>query len=196
MANNIMQTFRTSVAGRQPNVTNSANLQYIAPGQLALNMADQILYTSNGSALIYVGSNQVNLSVTNNISVNGSVGTAGQALLSGGSGANAYWGAGGGGGGTPGGANSQIQINESGTFGGTSALTFNVASNTFSITDGSSNTFIANSSTLIINNASSNVIINSTAIFLSSNVAQTTITAGYSTLVGLQYAISAGFALP
>lgn len=167
------------------------------PGTLTANLA-LVANSTSGLNNIIVGTLtlQGNATTNGSISANGSVGTGGQVLLSGGSGANAYWGAGGGGGGTPGGANSQIQINESGTFGGTSALTFNVASNTFSITDGSSNTFIANSSTLIINNASSNVIINSTAIFLSSNVAQTTITAGYSTLVGLQYAISAGFALP
>lgn len=91
MANNIIQTFRTSVAGRQPNTTTTGNLQYIAAGQLALNMPDQILYTSNGTSLIYVGANQVNLSVGNTITVNGSIGTSGQVLTTNGASGGLYW---------------------------------------------------------------------------------------------------------
>jgi hypothetical protein len=70
MANNIVQVKRTSVAGRTPNTTSSGNSQYIAAGELALNMPDGILYTSNGSALIEVGANntQQNIS-TNNLTV-------------------------------------------------------------------------------------------------------------------------------
>jgi len=49
--------FRTSTAGRQPNTTSSGNSQYIPAGGFALNMADQILYTSDGTNLIIVGSN-------------------------------------------------------------------------------------------------------------------------------------------
>ena len=55
---NIIQIKRTSTAGRTPNTTNSANSQYIAAGELALNMADCVLYTSNGSSLIMIGSSQ------------------------------------------------------------------------------------------------------------------------------------------
>lgn len=92
---NKFQVKRTSTAGRTPNTTNSGNGQYIDAGQLALNMPDQILYTSDGSNLIIVGSNTVNLRVTNTatvnaIAANGGVGTAGQALLSNGS--ATYWG--------------------------------------------------------------------------------------------------------
>jgi len=46
MANNTIQVKRSSTAGRQPNTTNSANSQYINAGEFALNMTDQILYTS------------------------------------------------------------------------------------------------------------------------------------------------------
>lgn len=52
MAANQIQIKRTSVAGRTPNTTNSSNGQYIAAGELAINLSDGILYTSNGSTLI------------------------------------------------------------------------------------------------------------------------------------------------
>ena len=72
MANNQIQVKRTSTAGRTPNTTGSyaTNSQYISPGELALNMTDQILYTSNGTSLIYVGANVVTQYVTNNLIVN------------------------------------------------------------------------------------------------------------------------------
>jgi len=69
MANTIFQVKRTTVAGRQPNTTNSSNGQYINPGELALNLADGILYSSNGSALISIGSNQSNVT-SNNVTSN------------------------------------------------------------------------------------------------------------------------------
>ena len=85
MANNRIQIKRTSVAGRTANVTNSGNTQYIAAGELALNMVDGILYSSNGSSLIPIGANNVNVNVSNTItlkSINaaGSLGLAGQVL--------------------------------------------------------------------------------------------------------------------
>jgi len=102
MANNVFQVKRTSTAGRTPNTTGSyaTNSQYIAAGEFALNMTDQILYTSNGAGLIYVGANQVNQSVTgtltvNAISANGLLGTSSQVLTSNSTG-GVYWGAGGG----------------------------------------------------------------------------------------------------
>ena len=69
MANNKIQVKRTNVAGRTANVTNSGNTQYIDAGELALNMADGILYTSNGSSLITVGANQVNQRITNSLNL-------------------------------------------------------------------------------------------------------------------------------
>lgn len=91
MANNTFQVKRTSTSGRQPNTTNSSNSQYIAAGELALNMTDGILYTSDGSNIIAVGAKQTsNVSVNGAIIANGSSGTAGYALTSAGSG-NVYW---------------------------------------------------------------------------------------------------------
>jgi hypothetical protein len=63
MANNKIQIKRTSVTGRTPNTTNSGNSQYIDTGELALNIADGVLYTSNG-ALITIGANLINQNIT------------------------------------------------------------------------------------------------------------------------------------
>jgi hypothetical protein len=65
LANNKIIVKRTSTAGRTPNTTAPANLQYIAAGELALNMVDKTFFTSNGTNLIYVGSNVDTLTVTN-----------------------------------------------------------------------------------------------------------------------------------
>jgi hypothetical protein len=70
LANNTFQVKRTSTAGRTPNTTNSANTQYINPGELALNMTDQILYTSDGTNLLTIGANVVNQKVTGTLTVN------------------------------------------------------------------------------------------------------------------------------
>ena len=72
MANNIFQVKRTSTSGRTPNTTSSSNSQYINAGEFALNMTDQILYTSDGTNLITIGSNTVNHNVTNTISIGNS----------------------------------------------------------------------------------------------------------------------------
>ena len=70
MANKI-QIKRTSVSGRTPNTTNSGNGQYIDSGEFALNLADGILYSSNGS-LIPIGANNVNVNVSNSINIGNS----------------------------------------------------------------------------------------------------------------------------
>lgn len=105
MANNRIQVKRTSVSGRLPNTTNVANSSYIAAGELALNLTDGILYSSNGSSIIPIGANNVNINVSGNLTVtsviaNGSLGTSNQVLTSNGTGV--YWSTpvGGGGGGT------------------------------------------------------------------------------------------------
>ena len=71
MANNIFQVKRTSTSGRQPNTTGSyaTNSQYISAGEFALNMADGILYSSNGSAVIEVGANNSALNTNGNITL-------------------------------------------------------------------------------------------------------------------------------
>jgi hypothetical protein len=96
MANNQFYVKRTSTTGRQPNTTGSyaTNSQYISAGELALNMTDQILYTSDGTNLITVGANVVNKRVTGNATINAiiannSLGLNGQVLTSNGS--TIYW---------------------------------------------------------------------------------------------------------
>jgi hypothetical protein len=69
LANNKIQIKRTSVSGRTANVTSSGNSQFIDAGEFALNMTDGILYTSNGSTLITVGSNLVNQNITGTLAV-------------------------------------------------------------------------------------------------------------------------------
>ena len=93
MANNRFQVKRTSTSGRTANVTSSSNSQYIAAGELALNMADGILYSSNGSSLITLGSNNLDVNVANTLTTyalkaGGSLGTAGQVLVSNGTAIN------------------------------------------------------------------------------------------------------------
>jgi hypothetical protein len=96
LANNKITVKRTSTSGRQPNTTASyaTNSQYISAGELALNMADGILYSSNGSSVIAIGANQVNQSVTGILTVkaissNGTTGSNGQVLTS--NGTAIYW---------------------------------------------------------------------------------------------------------
>jgi len=98
MANNLIQIKRTSVSGRAANSTTLTN-----PGELALNMADGIMYSTNGSVIFEIGANNTNVKVTGNATINaivanGSLGTAGQVLHSNGS--SIYWGLDDGGGGS------------------------------------------------------------------------------------------------
>ena len=67
----IIQIKRTDISGRTPNTTNSANDQYIYEGELALNMADGRLYSSNGSVVIEVGANLSILNVVGGTTING-----------------------------------------------------------------------------------------------------------------------------
>lgn len=57
MANTVLQIRRSSVAGRTPNTTTSANTQFINQGELALNMADFKMFSSNGTAFFEIGAN-------------------------------------------------------------------------------------------------------------------------------------------
>lgn len=66
---NKLQIKRTSVTGRTPNTTNSGNTHFIDTGELALNLTDGKMFSSNGSAYFEVGSNLSSLSVTSNTSV-------------------------------------------------------------------------------------------------------------------------------
>lgn len=100
---NKFQVKRTSVTTRTPNVTSSGNTHYIDTGELALNLTDKKMFSSNGTAYFEVGQNLADLAVSGNItlsgalSANGNVGTDGQVLTS--NGTVSYWADGGGGGG-------------------------------------------------------------------------------------------------
>ena len=52
---NKFQLKRTSVSGRTPNTTNSANTSYIDAGELAINLADGRMFSSNGSVIMEFG---------------------------------------------------------------------------------------------------------------------------------------------
>ena len=62
---NKFQLKRTSVSGRTPNTTVSTNTSFIDAGELAVNLADSKLFSSNGSVAFEVGANLTSLSVTN-----------------------------------------------------------------------------------------------------------------------------------
>lgn len=124
---------RTSVSGRVPNTSN------LDTGELALNMTDGILYGTNGSIVFEIGANLTNLSVTGNttfgntrIVANGSVGTAGYVLTTGGSGGNVYWSEAS----SPvAGTNTQVQFNDSGDLGASDGFTFDKASNNLTVSN-------------------------------------------------------------
>ena len=84
MANNKIQFKRTTISGRTPNTTNSANTSYIDAGEFAVNLTDQKIYSSNGTVSFEVGANLASLRV-GTIVANGATGTSGQALISNGS---------------------------------------------------------------------------------------------------------------
>jgi hypothetical protein len=87
---NKFQFKRTTVSGRTANTTNAANAAYIDKGELAINLADRKVFSSDASNNIFeVGSNLSSLAV-GSIVANGSSGTAGQVLTS--SGSTVYWG--------------------------------------------------------------------------------------------------------
>jgi hypothetical protein len=90
----------------------------------------------------FVNSSNVNLGNISNLHISG--GINGYVLATNGAG-NLYWTAGGGGGnGTPGGSNTQVQYNDSGTFGGSAFFTFNESTNNVNI----AGNLIANSFTM------------------------------------------------
>lgn len=163
------QIKRTSVSGRTPNTTNVANSSYIAAGELALNLTDGKLYSSNGTTYFEVGANLTNISINGTVYANGSPGTLGQVLVSAGSGSNAYWSAGGAA--VAGGSNTQIQFNDSGTLSGDAGFTFDKVSYTVTVANtvvvgNTTVNLVANSTSLLVGPT----VVNSTAIAVGSNV--------------------------
>jgi hypothetical protein len=68
---NIFQVKRTTVSGRTPNTSDPANTQYIDTGELALNLTDGKMFSSNGSVQFEVGANLNSLRVTGDANVAG-----------------------------------------------------------------------------------------------------------------------------
>jgi len=123
---NKFQVKRTTVTGRTPNTTNSGNTHFIDTGELALNLTDGKMFSSNGTVYFEIGANLANQIVTGTVnaasftvgtnfianttqvtiaagvllSANGGVGTAGQVLASNGSTGSPYWATASGGGST------------------------------------------------------------------------------------------------
>ena len=68
---NKFQIKRTTVSGRTANTTNAANASFIDKGELAFNLADRKLFSSDtANTLFEVGSNLTNLSVTSSLALN------------------------------------------------------------------------------------------------------------------------------
>lgn len=63
---NKFQIKRTTVTGRTPNISDPANTQFIDVGELAINLPDKKLFSSNGSVLFEVGCNLTFISVGSN----------------------------------------------------------------------------------------------------------------------------------
>lgn len=89
MANSVFQHKRTSISGRAANSTTLPN-----PGQIAINMADGIMYSTNGTFVFEIGANNTNVRVTGNailngVIANGSLGSASQVLTS--NGTTVFW---------------------------------------------------------------------------------------------------------
>jgi len=89
MANTVFQIKRTTVTSRTPNTTNSSNSAFLDTGELALNLTDRKLFSSNGSAHFEVGANLSSLTLTGPLTASSSNGTNGQFLASNGTGV--YW---------------------------------------------------------------------------------------------------------
>jgi len=83
MANTVFQLKRSSVAGKQPNTST------LSVGELAINLTDKKIYSSDGSNIFEPAANVTNLNVTGGIYANGSYGSDSQVLTSNGS--VVYW---------------------------------------------------------------------------------------------------------
>ena len=88
MTTTVFKVRRSTVAGKAPNTSN------IDTGELAVNLADGIMYTSDGSSVFEIGANNTNVRVSqrltvNTISANGTTGATNHVLASDGS--RSYW---------------------------------------------------------------------------------------------------------
>lgn len=166
---NKFQLKRTSTSGLLPNTTNSGNTSYIAAGELAINLTDKKMVSSNGTVTFEIGANLSSLNISGVITANGSDGTAGYVLKSGGTGANAYW-AVASGSGTPGGSNTHVQFNDSGAFGGVAGFTFNKTTETVNASNlNITNTATINTNSMTVGNSTVNTVVTNTYLRVASN---------------------------
>ena len=82
MSNTKFQFKRTTVSGRLPNTTNSANASYIDAGEFAVNLTDGKVVSSNGTVTFEIGANLSSLNLNGALTANGSNGSSGQVLTS------------------------------------------------------------------------------------------------------------------
>lgn len=67
---NKIQIKRTSITGRTPNTTSSGNSSFIDTGELALNITDGKLFSSDGTNYIEVGANLQSINVASGFTAN------------------------------------------------------------------------------------------------------------------------------
>lgn len=80
---NKFQVKRTTISGRTPNTTNSSNTQYIDVGELALNLTDRKMFSSNGTVSFEIGSNLTSVSVSTTGTFGGNVSVTGEITATG-----------------------------------------------------------------------------------------------------------------
>ena len=80
MADNKIQIKRTTISGRTPNTTNSGNTAFIDAGELAVNLTDRKLFSSNGSVAFEVGANLSSLNVDGNVTIGGNLSVTGATI--------------------------------------------------------------------------------------------------------------------
>ena len=80
MANNKIQLKRTTISGRTPNTTNSGNTAFIDAGELAVNLTDKKVFSSNGTASFEVGANLSSLNVSGDVSIGGNLSITGTTI--------------------------------------------------------------------------------------------------------------------
>jgi len=167
MSNTVFQIRRNTISGTRPTTSS------IQPGELALNLPDGILFSTNGSTVFEVGANNTNINVTGNATINaivasGSLGTLNQVLTSNSIG-GIFWA-------SPGAAsvNTAAQYTWSNTQTFTNTITFSsqlqVGANV-----------IANTTTIFVGNSSVNTNITADTILLNGVNVNTAITGNAAT---------------
>lgn len=162
----------TSFASNADNISsgtlNTARLPATVNVSTAINVGANVGANTStiqiGNSTVNTIISQANLIVGGTIAANGGIGSAGQVLTSGG-GTNVYWSTVSGGG-TPGGSNTQIQFNDSGSFGGDSGLLYDKTTDALTvagiITIGNSTVNVVSNSSVV--SVGANVVANTTAI--------------------------------